>query len=389
MTRRRVAIDAGPLLAAGGISNYVRPLVEALVRVDPETDYRLILRRGWARDDRATVLGRLAPVSSVRVPDRLLGFWWDRLGLALPGWVWPASDVFLSTCLLAPALARGHLVSIVYDCIPLRLPELFPDRRRFRRTLERLVCRSARVIAISQRTREDLIDLLGADPARVRVVYPGCRALFRPVPPAEAAVVAARHGIRGSYVLYVGGLGPHKNLATLLGAYERARLEGGLAARLVVVGHPRWGAAILATLEALRVRPDVLLAGPVPDDDLPGLYAGAQFFVFPSRYEGFGLPVLEAMACGTPVVIAGAGALPEVAGAAGCYVDPDDEWALADRMCEIAGDPERRARMRSAGLEQAARFSWERSAGEVAALLGEITGGPGDLAMASAASERR
>lgn len=387
--RRRVAIDAGPLLAAGGISNYVRPLVETLVRADPETDYRLILRRGWAGVDGAPALERLAPVSRLRVPDRLLDLCWDRLGLALPAWVWPASDVFLSTCLLAPVLGTGHLVSIVYDCIPLRLPELFPEHRGFRARLGRLVRRSARLVTISQRTREDLIALLGADPDRVRVVYPACRSFFRPVPPADAAAVAARYGIQDPYVLYVGGLGPHKNLTALLRAYERARLDGRLAARLVVVGSPRWGAEALGILEGLRVRTDVMLTGPVPDDDLPALYAGARLFVFPSRYEGFGLPVLEAMACGTPVVTTAAGALPEVAGEAGCYVDPDDEAALAARMCEIAADAERRLRMRAAGLEQAARFSWDRSAGQLASLLGGLGPGRDDRAGAAMATARR
>lgn len=370
----RVGIDAGPLLGHGGISGYVGPLLRTLLTTDRETAYHLILRRGWLGHGEADGLDGLAPVTRLQVPDRLLFSWWDHLGrpFPVPRALWGSLDLFLATCLVAPVLPRGQVVSIVYDLIPLRLPDLFADHERFRRQVERVVDRSAAVIAISERTRQDLIEVLGADPARVRVIYPGCSGSFQPVPPPKAAEVTSRLGIRGPYVLYVGAFGPHKNVPTLLCAYERARLEGGLAARLVLVGSPRWGEEALGVLETLRVRDDVLLAGPVPAEDLPALYSGAEVFVFPSRYEGFGLPVLEAMACGAPVIVSRAGALPEVAAEAGCVVDSDDEGALAAAICRIVGEPETRARMRAAGLRQASRFSWAKSAADLAALFREV-----------------
>lgn len=368
----RVAIDAGPLLGQGGISGYVGPLVRTLLQRDRETGYELLLRRGWLKHDGTRALDELAPVSRVRLPDRLVFFGWDHLG-----WSWPVSreaDLFFATCLVAPALARGAVVSIVYDVIPLRLPDLFPDHATFRQRLERLLRRSAAVIAISQRTKQDLTEVLGVDPASVHVIYPGRGAAFRPIPAAEAAEVARRHGIRGRYVLYVGNLGAHKNIPTLLRAYERTRLHGGLDATLVLAGSPRWGAEALAARDRLRVRDDVVLLGPLPPEDLPALYAGAELFVFPSRYEGFGLPVLEAMACGTPVLASDRGALPEVAGEAGRYVDPDDPVTLAETMARIAADGEMRRRMVTAGLRQAARFSWEQSAADLSTLFREVAG---------------
>jgi len=366
----RVGIDAGPLLGHGGISGYVGPLVRTLLTTDRETAYHLILRRGWKDHEGSSGLDRLAPVTRVRVPDRLL------FSFQMPRALWGSPDLFLATCLVAPVLSRGQVISIVYDLIPLRLPELFADHGRFRSQVERLLGRSAALIAISQCTRRDLVEFLGVDPARVHVIYPGCSEPFRPVPPVKAAEVARRLGIHGPYVLYVGALGPHKNVPALLRAYQRARLEGGLAAQLVVVGSPRWGRETLSVLESLRVRDAILLAGPVPTEDLPALYSAAEAFVFPSRYEGFGLPVLEAMACGAPVIVADRGALPEVAGEAGCYVDPDDEAALAAAMCRIVGEPGVRARMAAAGLEQASRFSWARSAADLLALFREVARSP-------------
>ncbi len=376
--RMRIGIDAGPLLGQGGISGYVSPLVRSLLAMDPETRYHLVLRRGWLAQEAAGTLDALAPVTRVPIPDRLLAFWWDDLGWTLPfrRRLWKSLDLFLATCLVAPVLPQGRVVSIVYDLIPLRLPGLFPEHGRFRRQVERLIRRSAAVIAISERTRQDLVELLGADPARLRVIYPGRGEALRPVPPYRAAEVARRLGIRGRYILYVGALGPHKNVPTLLRAYQRARREGGLAAQLVVAGSPRWGEETLAVRESLEVRDDILLAGPVSTEDLPALYSGADLFVFPSRYEGFGLPVLEAMACGTPVIVSDRGALPEVAGEAGCSVDPDDEAGLAAAMCRIVGEPATRARMAAAGLKQASRFSWGQSAADLLALFREVARTP-------------
>lgn len=370
----RVGIDAGPLLGEGGISRYVGPLVGALLNCDHESEYRLVLRRGWLGQDGARSLDALAPVTRVALPDRLLSFWWNRLRLPAPlhRELWSSLDLFLATCLIAPVLSRGKVVSVVYDLIPLRLPRLFPQRDRFRLQVERIVARSAALIAISQRTREDLTELLAVDPSRVCVVYPGRGETFHPVTAAEAKGVAARYGISGRYVLYVGALGVHKNVSTLLRAYQRARLEGNLAAKLVLVGSQRWGKDTLAVLETLRVRAEVLVAGPVAAEDLPALYSGAELFVFPSLYEGFGLPVLEAMACGTPVIVSDRGALPEVAGDAGIVVNAEDSVALAAAMCRVASDPELRARLSAGALARAAHFSWAKAAEDLLSVLREV-----------------
>jgi glycosyltransferase involved in cell wall biosynthesis len=373
-TPLRIGVDAGPLLGEGGISSYVGPLVRALLATDERPECRLVLRRGWISHPAADSLSALAPVTRIGVPDRLLSFWWNRLGWPFP-WprdLWRDLDVFLATCLFTPRVTCGKIVSIVYDLIPLRLPALFPNADRFRQQVERLLSRSAAVIAISQCTRRDLVSLLGADPARITVIYPGCTETFRPAAATEVATVAARYGIRGPYILYVGSLGPHKNVPTLLAAFRRARLERGLSATLVLVGSHRWGAETLAALTSLPNQDDILTTGPVPLADLPPLYTGAACFVYPSYYEGFGLPVLEAMACGAPVIVSRAGALPEVVGDAGVLVDPRDPADLATAMCRVCRDSAFRNRMASASLVQATRFSWTQSAADTMGLLREV-----------------
>jgi glycosyltransferase involved in cell wall biosynthesis len=284
-------------------------------------------------------------------------------------------DVFLATNFMTPVLPRGRVVSIVYDLTPLRLPGLFPRHAAFRRRLSRTLRRSAAVVAISQCTRGDLIGLMGLDPRRVHLIYPGCNAAFSPAPENRCAEVRRRYGIPEEYVLYVGALGRHKNVSALLRAYDETRRTGGMRGALVVVGSPRWGAATLATLASLGSRADVILTGPVPEADLPPLYTAAVCLVFPSLYEGFGLPVLEAMACGTAVIVSNRGALPEVVGHAGIVVDPDDRQALAAAMSRLAEDPTLRRRFGAAGRARAADFSWPASAAALEALLQDVARG--------------
>ncbi|MEW6245956.1 MAG: glycosyltransferase family 1 protein [Nitrospirota bacterium] len=370
-----VGIDAGPMVGRGGISGYVGPLVRTLIANHPRTEFRLLLRRGWLDVEAVSELKRFAPVQLLRIPDRAVLFWWDRLGKSLPVQrrFWSSLDLYLATCLVAPVLPRGQVISIVYDLIPLRLPNLFPESRRFRERLQRLCRRSAALVAISHQTKHDLVDLLGIDPESVHVIYPGRNQVFSPASAVRLEEIRRRYGIDGPYLLYVGALGPHKNVPTLLRAYQEARLEGGIDAKLVLVGDRRWGTDTLTVLEGLKVRGDVIVTGYVPAEDLPVLYAGSSLFVFPSLYEGFGLPVLEALSSGVPVIVSKAGALPEVVGDAGCCVDPEDPTAMAAAIGRVLRDSALRESMAAAGLKRAASFSWTQSARQVSRLLQIVT----------------
>ena len=314
------------------------------------------------------------------MPDRALTGWWDCTGhsLPFPPRLWGSFDCYLSTSLMSPVLSRGEVLSIIYDLIPLRLPTLFPDHAMFREQIRRVCERSSALITISDCTKQDLIELMDIEPDQIHVVYPGrIRDVQRPQPD-EMAAVMARHAIKRPYVLYVGSMGPHKNVATLLRAYEQARRANSLSAALVLAGGTEWGGETLALLESLTFKLDVIVTGFVPDEELPALYAGADLFVFPSLYEGFGLPVLEAMAYGKAVIVSKGGALPEAAGSAGISVDPHDVDAFAQAMAHLLAVPSRRESMEQASMAQAAKFSWEASATALAGLM-ERTAGRGRL----------
>jgi glycosyltransferase involved in cell wall biosynthesis len=209
-------------------------------------------------------------------------------------------------------------------------------------------------------------ELLDVPAAQLRVVH----LAPTPLPPATADVAALRTrlGLEGPFFLYVGTLEPRKNLPLLLRAFERLGARAGV--HLALAGPRGWlDEPIVAA--AARLGERVRLLGPVPPADLAALYAAAEVFVFPSRYEGFGLPPLEAMAAGTPVVAARASCLPEVLGDAALFVEPDDEAGLAEALGQLLDDPALRTELRQRGLARAAGFSWERTAAETLAVYRE------------------
>jgi len=371
-----IGVDAGPMVGRGGISRYVGPLVRALIASASAFDIRLIVRRGWQQAPGVEQLELLAPVTRLSMPDRALTGWWDCTGysLPLPPRLWGSFDCYLSTSLMSPVLSRGEVLSIIYDLIPLRLPALFPDHAMFREQIRRVCERSSALIAISDCTKRDLIDLMDIEPDRVHVVYPGRLQDVQRPRPDQVAAVMERYAIKGSYILYVGSMGPHKNVATLLRAYEQARRANRLSASLVLAGGTEWGGKTLDLLESLTFKRDIIVTGFVPDEELPALYTGADLFVFPSLYEGFGLPVLEAMAYGKAIVVSKGGALPEVVGSAGIRVDSDDIDAFAEAIAHVLEDTRRRESMEQASLAQAEKFSWEASATALACLMARMAG---------------
>ena len=213
------------------------------------------------------------------------------------------------------------------------------------------------IITPTADSKRDLVRFLRLEPQRVHVVPGAVEAMFRPAPPAVVEAVLRQLGLCQPYVLYVGALEPRKNLPTLVRAFGQVRREQpGL--QLVVVGGRRWKSSRLLPRDLEAVR----LTGYVPDELLPALYTGAAAFCFPSLAEGFGLPVLEAMACGTPVITSTTSSLPEVAGEAALLVDPLDEHALAGAVRRVLTDADLAHDLRERGRQRAAIFSWTRSA---------------------------
>jgi len=229
--------------------------------------------------------------------------------------------------------------------------------------------RTDAIITVSTQSQADILKYLLPEPEKINIIPYGVAPIFRPNRSNYSEpVLYNKFGISRPYVLYVGALTQRKNLVRLLQAFKK--VSSCYPELLLVLAGPRsWKQSpIESTIVELDLAKDVLLTGPLTDKELPELYNGADLFVFPSLYEGFGLPVLEAMACGTPVVTSNTSSLPEVAGEAALLVDPTDVEALANAMIRVLADPVLAARMREQGLCQASQFTWERTARETVSL---------------------
>jgi glycosyltransferase involved in cell wall biosynthesis len=306
-------------------------------------------------------------------------------------------DVFHSSDVLLWRQPGALNCVTVYDLTPLLFPEYHTaETLELHRRKVRFVQEEADlVIAISEATKRDVVAHLGVVPERVHVVYGGVDPAFRLLSDRRAVAQAlAPLGLRpDGYILYVGTIEPRKNLVRLIEAYGRARrMLPSPAPDLVVAGASGWQSReVFARAEALELGSAVRFVGRVPLSDLPALYNGALLFVYPSLYEGFGLPPLEAMACGTAVLTSDAAALPEVVGEAGITVDPRDVQQIAARMVALLSDEGLRQRLGELGRARAARFGWDVAARRVLQLYGAFVqdseGGarPGGAAVSDAA----
>ncbi len=377
----RILIDARPALSAGmtGIGHYTRELILRLPEVDQDTTYvawYLNARRALRpRRDRRRFPGRPNLVEPwIPFPAR----WFVRTSMrwAVPRVEWLARfDVLFAPNYLPPPTRSRRVVLTIHDLAFRLYPETAPITGRWLRRLDEALPAAAEIITVSEATRRDLLDLYPIDPDRVTVIHHGLDPdRFRPASPEEVHRVRARFGIDRPYLLFVGGIEARKNLPAVLRAY--AALPKDVRPALVLAGasvpwYPEGRTALATGLSALPAdaRERVILTGYVSDPDRGPLYTGADALVFPSLYEGFGLPVLEAMACGTPVLTSDVSALPEVAGDAAVLVNPGDEEAIRDGIRRILQDGGLRDRLRQAGLARAALFRWEDTARRTAVVL--------------------
>lgn len=361
----RIAIDYTAALTQGaGIGRYTRALVRALLAERGEMEYIVYHARTAARptlDGIASTPG--VAVRALPLPERALAVLWHRLRLPLPVETFIGTvDLVHSPNYLLPPRRRARGIVTVLDLSFLLYPEC-ADRGLvafLERAVPASVAAADLVIAISEQTKRDLVVLLDVPPERIAVVPLGVDACFRPVTDAAAlAAVRTRLGVTAPFILSVGTLEPRKNLTTLVAAFARLKRSRRWPHRLVLAGRPGWlYEDVFRAVERLRLRDEVVFAGYVAETDLPALYSAADAFAYPSLYEGFGLPPLEALACGTPVVCAAAGSLPEVVGDAALLVPPEDEAALAAALERLLEDRALRATLQQRGRERAAQFTW-------------------------------
>jgi len=371
----RIGIDyTSAVRQAAGIGRLTRGVVHALARLDHDNEYVLLLV-GCQPEEAGGNWPPNFTVRTIPIAERLMTILWHRLRvpfLWVEWWTGPL-DVFHAPDFVLPPVRRARTLVTVHDLSFMRRPECTPSALRsyLNKVVPRSVRRADRVLADSQSTRRDLMELLGAPGDKIQVIYGGVEERFQPVRDQETlAQVRARYRLPEHFILGLGTLEPRKNFERLIIAYARlmgrwpgAERSVDLPHKLVIAGRRGWlYEEIFTQVRQLGLHNDIIFAGFIADEDLPALYTLADCFAYPSLYEGFGLPPLEAMACGTPVVVSNVASLPEVVGDAGLLVDPEDVEDIARALGRVLTDEGLRRRMIERGLARAREFTWERAA---------------------------
>jgi glycosyltransferase involved in cell wall biosynthesis len=353
----RIGIDAHTIgQRKTGNETYVRNLIRELSdRRDPDLEYVFYHLEGvetppWRGQSRVVAGNPL-----VRIPLSFpLALRRDRVDVAHFQYVMPP----VSPC---------RSVVVIHDISYEDHPEYFSrvEAQRMKWSIRGSARRAAHVLTLSEFSKDQIVERYRVAPERVTVTPAAASSAFRVLPPSAVDEALQRLGVRRPYVVAVGNVQPRKNLERLMRAYARLRRADRIPHELVLVGQPAFkGSAILETARALDIEAFVKHTGYVAESDLVALYNGADVFAYPSLYEGFGLPIVEAMACGTPVITSNVTSLPEVAGEAAVLVDPQSEDDIAAALDRLANDPGRRDRLRALGAARARTFTWRRMAEE-------------------------
>ncbi len=370
----RIGINAQKLFISqdyrnAGISRYIGGVCAHLTGIPGDEEFLLYTNpqvREWPG-----VTGPRLRLSPTRLPtlSPIMRILWEQAMLPALA-IRDGVDVLHCPLNVLPVASRVPVVLTIHDLTFIRYPDRFhPTKQRYLATFTRYAARHARrIVTDSAATRTDVIEAFGIAPDVVDVVYPGVDPDFRPINPDNAgqrdtlASFRTRHNLPDQYILYLGTLEPRKNVDRLVRAFARL-VRQGLPHTLVLAGGRGWDfEAIDRAVVEEGVGDRVRFPGYVSRAEQPLWYSAADLFVYPSQYEGFGLPVLEALACGTPVVTSATSSLPEVVGTAGLTVNPGDERALADAIASVVTDPALALALRRAGPEQASQFTWAAAA---------------------------
>ena len=359
----RIGIDITPLTRArSGVGAYCFHMLREALALAPDDEF-VGLTGGMRRLD---LSGLPRPIRYRRLPapTRALYAWWEATGRPRVDRLLGGVDVYHATNYFLPPCRDARRVLTVYDLAFLRRPEWCSPKvaTLFAKTVGRFVDEADLVVTCSEHTKRDMVALLDTAPDKIRVAYGGVNPSFGPMDRAEAAArVARKYAIAAPFLLFVSTLEPRKNVAGLVRAF--ARVSGEISHSLVLVGAVGWKAeGIFEEIERTGLQSRITHVGFAEQADLRAFYGAADGFVFPSLYEGFGLPLLEAMACGCPAIAADNSSIPEVAGDAALLVEATDESAIAEAIRDLAGNESLRKYLADRGLRQARRFTWEAGA---------------------------
>ena len=376
MSRMSFYVDVSAAVhRRAGLGRYAESLARSLVEQVPD---RLSLF--YNREQGIDALPGLENLPSATVslgykPWRML-VWIGQLAMLPFDRLLPGAELFHATEHLLMPLRSIPTVLTVHDLIFRRLPEHHKRLNRwYLNWTMPLYCRRAdHIIAVSEATRRDLVETYHLPPQKISVIYEAAAPRFVPQSEPVRDLVRRTYGLPDRYLLYVGTIEPRKNLERLLAAWAPLYLAGECPP-LVIVGKKGWlSGGFFAALEESPARDGVILTGYVPDPDLPAVYSAATALVLPSLYEGFGLPLLEAMACGTPVICSNASSMPEIAGDAALLFDPHEVEDLRQSLRRVVTEVDLPSSLRTRGMARAATFSWTRAAEETLAIYGRVLG---------------
>jgi glycosyltransferase involved in cell wall biosynthesis len=366
----RIAFDAyHALFQSGGIARYARGLISAIAEIQNNSHLILFYNRFCEKGKPWRPPNGNSRIKQVFVPRRLLQGVWETLKWPPAEFFCGSIDLFHGLHFVLPPVRKARRILTVHDLTYLKYPDYFLNRELnecgYQRELPMSLARTDAVIAVSQKTREDLIEILKIPQEKVRVIHEGVDAhFFNPVEEKKKAAIRALYDLTSPYIVFlVGTPEPRKNLLKTVDAARQAAPHFTLA----LIG-PRKPLKLLLKGDFRNVN----FTGVVPEEHLPALLSGARISLYPSLYEGFGLPVLESMACGTPVITSNRGALPEVAGNAALFVDPEDLDSIAGAILELINDDVLQNRLKIAGRKRAAEFTWQNTAKATLSLYREI-----------------
>lgn len=367
-----IGIDASTIGTQGGPRTYVLNLIDYLLKIDRENEYVIFYNSGEH-------LGRFPQAKEVVVPfanpatrlfreHLLMAYYYKKERL----------DIIHNPKSAISLLKPCKTVTTIFDLIPVTNPETEKwMARAYWKVQIPIAARYADfVITSSEFAKKEIINRYGTRGDRIKVIPISYNSNCRPIEPGpETEAVKKRYSIPDKYILYVGTIQPRKNISTLIKAYSSLAKSGRITHKLVITGRKGWlYDPLFELIKNEGMEEKAIFTGFVPDEELPYIYNRADIFVYLSLFEGFGIPPLEAMACGVPVICSNTTSLPEVAGDAGILVAPTDQKAVEEAILKIIQSPSLREEMREKGLIQAGRFSWERTARETLDVYREVAG---------------
>ncbi|MBI1884084.1 MAG: glycosyltransferase family 4 protein [Chlamydiae bacterium] len=363
----RIGVMLRSLKQLGGIKVYTLNILDHLLKIDSKNEYVF-----FYNDE--SLLGLYAKHPNVqerivKFPTKIL---WDQVGIPLAIRK-EKIDLIFNPKLSIPLFTQAKTLFPLHGLEQFAVSEIFPvlDRWYFKLMMPLFVRRASRVISMTKMGVDEMVKYLGVRREKVAPIYESYHERFKVLPKESVEGLREKYHLPEKYLLFVGGLNPLKNFSNILRAFQL--LKKDWPHKLVAVGFKRWKyEEDLALVSELGLQNDVLFTGFVPDEDLPGLYNLAEAFVFPSLYEGFGIPVLEAMACGCPVITTTTGCSREIAADAALLVNPREPREIAEAISKVLSDDPLKKTMIEKGLAQAKNFSWEKTARETLKLMEEL-----------------